>query len=127
MYALIPCAGSGARAGSSEPKQYRDIAGLPMVIHTLRAFNAVARIKQGLVVVAPDDIVMTVLLQKHGLDNFQVAEVGGAVGVGDAAPKAALAPHAALAQPALEVVGAGHVERALAGAADAVERAAVFG
>jgi 2-C-methyl-D-erythritol 4-phosphate cytidylyltransferase len=78
MYALIPCAGSGARAGSSEPKQYRDIAGLPMVIHTLRAFHAVARIKQGLVVVAPDDIVMTGLLQKHGLDNFQVEGVGGA-------------------------------------------------
>ena len=49
-----------------------------MVIHTLRAFHAVARIKQGLVVVAPDDIVMTGLLQKHGLDNFQVAGVGGA-------------------------------------------------
>ncbi len=49
-----------------------------MVIHTLRAFNAVVRIRQGLVVVAPDDIVMTGLIQKHGLDNFQVAEVGGA-------------------------------------------------
>jgi len=78
MYALIPCAGSGARAGSTEPKQYRDIAGLPMVIHTLRAFNAVVRIRQGLVVVAPDDIVMTGLIQKHGLYNFQVAGVGGA-------------------------------------------------
>ncbi len=78
MYALIPCAGSGARAGSTQPKQYREIAGLPMVIHTLRAFNAVARIKQGLVVIAPDDIVMNGLLRKHGLDNFQVAGVGGA-------------------------------------------------
>jgi len=78
LYALIPCAGSGARAGSTEPKQYRDIAGLPMVIHTLRAFNAVVRVKQGLVVVAPDDIVMTGLIQKHGLYNFQVAGVGGA-------------------------------------------------
>jgi len=78
MYALIPCAGSGARAGSTEPKQYREIAGLPMVIHTLRAFNDVVRIKQGLVVVAPDDIVMTGLIQKYGLYNFQVAGVGGA-------------------------------------------------
>ena len=78
LYALIPCAGSGARAGSTQPKQYRGVAGLPMVIHTLRAFNAVVRIKQGLVVVAPDDIVMTGLIQKHGLYNFQVAGVGGA-------------------------------------------------
>jgi len=78
MYALIPCAGSGARAGSTEPKQYRDIAGLPMVIHTLRAFHAVTRIKQGLVVVAPDDNVMRGLIQKFGISNFEVAEVGGA-------------------------------------------------
>jgi 2-C-methyl-D-erythritol 4-phosphate cytidylyltransferase len=75
MYALIPCAGSGARAGSTEPKQYRDIAGLPMVIHTLRAFHAVARIKQGIVVVAPDDNVMRGLIQKFGISNFEVAEV----------------------------------------------------
>ena len=78
MYALIPCAGSGARAGSAEPKQYRDIAGLPLVIHTLRAFNAVSRIKQGLVVVAPDDKMMLGLIQKFGISQFQVAGVGGA-------------------------------------------------
>lgn len=78
MYALIPCAGTGARAGSAEPKQYRDIAGLPLVIHTLRAFNAVSRIKQGLVVVAPDDKMMLGLIQKFGISQFQVAGVGGA-------------------------------------------------
>ena len=64
MYALIPCAGTGARAGSAEPKQYRHIAGLPMVIHTLRAFHAVERINQGLIVVAPDDQVMLGLIQE---------------------------------------------------------------
>ena len=78
MYALIPCAGSGARAGSVEPKQYRDIAGLPMVIHTLRAFQAVAHITQGVVVVAPDDKVMVGLIPKFGISKFRVAEVGGA-------------------------------------------------
>jgi 2-C-methyl-D-erythritol 4-phosphate cytidylyltransferase len=78
MFALIPCAGTGVRAGSTEPKQYRDIAGMPMVIHTLRAFHAVARIKQGIVVVAPDDYVMVGLIQKFGISNFQVAGVGGA-------------------------------------------------
>lgn len=78
IYALIPCAGTGARAGSTEPKQYRDVAGLPLVIHTLRAFHAVARITQGLVVVAPDDKVMLGLVQKFGISNFQVAGIGGA-------------------------------------------------
>ncbi|NBW67632.1 MAG: 2-C-methyl-D-erythritol 4-phosphate cytidylyltransferase [Betaproteobacteria bacterium] len=78
MYALIPCAGTGARAGSDEPKQYRDVAGIPLVIHTLRAFNAISRIKQGLIVVAPDDQVMQDLVQKFSIPQFQVAGVGGA-------------------------------------------------
>ena len=77
MYALIPCAGTGARAGSTQPKQYRQIAGLPLVIHTLRAFKAVERIRKGVVVVAPDDKVMHGLIQQFGITNFQVAEVGG--------------------------------------------------
>jgi 2-C-methyl-D-erythritol 4-phosphate cytidylyltransferase len=77
IYALIPCAGTGTRAGSAEPKQYRDVAGLPLVIHTLRAFNAVSRIKQGLIVVAPDDKAMLGLIQKFGIAQFQVAGVGG--------------------------------------------------
>lgn len=78
MYALIPCAGSGSRAGSSEPKQYRALYGLPMVIHTLRAFHAVKRIKQVLVVVAPRDKVMQGLIEKFALTQVEVAEVGGA-------------------------------------------------
>ena len=78
MYALIPCAGTGARAGSAEPKQYRHIAGLPMVVHTLRAFHAVERINQGLIVVAPDDQVMLGLIQEFEIAKFQVAAVGGA-------------------------------------------------
>jgi len=78
LYALIPSAGTGARAGSSEPKQYRDIAGIPMVIHTLRALGAVSRIKQGVVVVAPNDNLMLRLLDKHEISQFHVAQVGGA-------------------------------------------------
>jgi 2-C-methyl-D-erythritol 4-phosphate cytidylyltransferase len=78
LYALIPSAGTGARAGSSEPKQYRDIAGIPMVIHTLRAFGAVSRIKQGVVVVAPNDNFMMGLFEKYEISQFHVAQVGGA-------------------------------------------------
>jgi 2-C-methyl-D-erythritol 4-phosphate cytidylyltransferase len=75
---LIPSAGTGARAGSSEPKQYRSIAGIPMVIHTLRAFGAVSRIKRGLVVVAPNDNFILGLLEKYEISQFHVAQVGGA-------------------------------------------------
>ncbi len=54
-WALIPCAGTGSRAGVAGPKQYQPIAGKPMVLHTLAAFAGVARIEQTLVVVSPDD------------------------------------------------------------------------
>jgi 2-C-methyl-D-erythritol 4-phosphate cytidylyltransferase len=55
FYALVPCAGTGTRAGTNGPKQYERIAGQPMVWHTLAAFAAVRRIARTLVVVKPGD------------------------------------------------------------------------
>jgi 2-C-methyl-D-erythritol 4-phosphate cytidylyltransferase len=55
FYALVPCAGTGSRAGTNGPKQYERIAGHPMVWHTLAAFAAVRRIAKTMVVVAPGD------------------------------------------------------------------------
>ena len=55
FFALIPCAGSGSRAGTAGPKQYERIAGQPMIWHTLSAFAAVQRIARTMVVVAPTD------------------------------------------------------------------------
>lgn len=55
FWALIPCAGTGSRAGSDGPKQYQDLAGKPMVMHTLAAFAGVSRIANTAVVVAVDD------------------------------------------------------------------------
>lgn len=54
-FALVPCAGTGTRAGTTLPKQYTPIAGRAMVDWTLRALAAVARIEATLVVLAPDD------------------------------------------------------------------------
>lgn len=54
-FALVPCAGTGSRAGTNGPKQYERIAGHPMVWHTLAACAAVKRISKTLVVVAPGD------------------------------------------------------------------------
>ena len=54
-WALIPCAGSGSRAGGNAPKQYRELAGLALVRHTLAAFAAVPRLAGTLLVLAPDD------------------------------------------------------------------------
>lgn len=55
FYALVPCAGTGSRAGTAGPKQYERIVGQPLVWHTLAALAAVKRISRTLVVVAPGD------------------------------------------------------------------------
>jgi len=55
LWALVPCAGSGSRAGAGGAKQYRELAGRPLVAHTLAAFAGVARLAGVLVAVAPDD------------------------------------------------------------------------
>jgi 2-C-methyl-D-erythritol 4-phosphate cytidylyltransferase len=55
-FALIPCGGVGSRSGEGLPKQYRPIAGQPMVAHTLAAFADVSRLTATAVVIAPDDV-----------------------------------------------------------------------
>ena len=54
-FALLPCAGTGSRAGTAGPKQYEPLLGVPLVLHTLAAFQAVQRIERVLVVVSPAD------------------------------------------------------------------------
>ena len=54
-WALIPCAGTGSRAGAAGPKQYQTLAGKPMVMHTVAAFADVPRINQTLLVVSPEN------------------------------------------------------------------------
>ena len=55
VFALIPAAGVGTRAGAAVPKQYLSIAGEPMIVRTLAAFAAVPIVERVVVVIAPDD------------------------------------------------------------------------
>ena len=55
LWGLIPCAGNGSRSGATGPKQYQQIAGKPMVLHTLAAFAGVERLARTLVVVSAGD------------------------------------------------------------------------
>ncbi len=55
LWALIPCAGRGTRTGFEVPKQYQPVAGRALVLHTLEAFAAVARLNHTLVLLAPAD------------------------------------------------------------------------
>jgi 2-C-methyl-D-erythritol 4-phosphate cytidylyltransferase len=55
LYAVVPCAGVGQRAGAGGPKQYAMVAGRSLVAHTLNALAAVTRLKAVLVVLSPGD------------------------------------------------------------------------
>ncbi len=70
-HVLIPCAGSGSRAGTAQPKQYRSLAGKPMVLHTLAAFEPVERICTRMLVLAPGD---------HGFDTLPAGVTAVACG-----------------------------------------------
>ncbi|HZG51830.1 MAG TPA: 2-C-methyl-D-erythritol 4-phosphate cytidylyltransferase, partial [Pyrinomonadaceae bacterium] len=50
--AIIVAAGRGTRAGGDAPKQFRALAGVPLIIHTLRRFEACAAVDE-IVMVAP--------------------------------------------------------------------------
>jgi 2-C-methyl-D-erythritol 4-phosphate cytidylyltransferase len=73
-YAVIPCAGVGARAGVGGPKQYQPVAGLPVVQYTLNAFLAVPQVQAIAVVVAPGDD----FWRAPQPEKVQVAPCGGA-------------------------------------------------
>lgn len=55
LFALVPCAGTGERAGAGGPKQYASVAGRALVAHTLQALATVSRLDGVMVVLAPDD------------------------------------------------------------------------
>ena len=55
FHALIPCAGTGSRAGTVQPKQYQNVVGQPMVLHTVQALAAVPQLASGWLVLSPSD------------------------------------------------------------------------
>ncbi len=54
--AIIPAGGAGRRMGGSVPKQYLPLAGVPVLVHTLRAFQSAPVIDEIYLVVPEADI-----------------------------------------------------------------------
>lgn len=44
VFAILPAAGLGTRMAGPEPKQFLDLGGIPILIHSLRAFAAARRV-----------------------------------------------------------------------------------
>jgi 2-C-methyl-D-erythritol 4-phosphate cytidylyltransferase/2-C-methyl-D-erythritol 2,4-cyclodiphosphate synthase len=64
--AIIVAAGRGSRAGGGVPKQWRDLAGRPVVAHAVAAFRA-AGIARIVLVIHPDDAPRAAALAGPGL------------------------------------------------------------
>jgi 2-C-methyl-D-erythritol 4-phosphate cytidylyltransferase len=60
--AIIPAAGSGARFGGQIPKQFIEIAGAPIIVHTLRRFDECEEIGA-----------MVVALRREEIERFESA------------------------------------------------------
>lgn len=54
-FALVPAAGVGSRMGVARPKQYLDLAGVPLIHHALSALCAHEAIARVFVVLSPED------------------------------------------------------------------------
>lgn len=66
-HVLIPAAGAGSRMGSTLPKQYLPLAGVPLIRHTLAVFAGCARV---------DSITLVLSAQ----DEYWQPAVGAAIG-----------------------------------------------
>ena len=73
FFALVPCAGSGSRAGSGGPKQYAPVAGRP-----LAALAQVPEISATLVVLSADDAQFEQAVPGFAGERAWAARVGGA-------------------------------------------------
>lgn len=77
LYALVPCAGVGLRAGIGGPKQYAMLAGMPLVAHTLEALLQVPRLAATLVILSPEDTLFEDAVPGFGGAQQWLARCGG--------------------------------------------------
>lgn len=76
--AIIPAAGSGLRMGLPAPKQFLELGGIPVLIHTLRVFQQIGAIGHIIVVVPQESCSVTRDLVLHyQLDKIDAVIAGG--------------------------------------------------
>jgi 2-C-methyl-D-erythritol 4-phosphate cytidylyltransferase len=77
--AIIAAAGQGTRLGGKRPKQFIELAGVPVIIHTLKRFEQCAAIQEVIVVLpAQDASAFLTLAGKYGLSKLARVVPGGA-------------------------------------------------
>jgi len=77
IWAILPAAGIGRRMGSSTPKQYLPLNGVPVIAHSLKKLSSIAAIGKIVVVLHPDDSDWSKLKLKSNFDETRVSTVQG--------------------------------------------------
>ena len=77
--AIIPAGGAGRRMGGGVPKQFLPLAGVPVLVHTLRAFQRSPIIDEIFLVVPEGDMaaVRRDFVEGHGLSKVTAVIAGG--------------------------------------------------
>ncbi len=76
--AIIPAAGSGSRMGLPAPKQFLDLGGVPVLVHTLRIFQQIEAIGRIIVVTAPENCSrVEEMVRRYQLDKVSRVIEGG--------------------------------------------------
>ncbi len=76
--AIIAAAGQGIRMGGSRAKQFLELAGTPIIIHTLRSFEACEAIQEIILVLpAQDTAGFLAIAEKHRLRKLSKIVPGG--------------------------------------------------
>jgi 2-C-methyl-D-erythritol 4-phosphate cytidylyltransferase len=78
--AIIPAGGAGRRMGGGAPKQFLPLAGIPVLVYTLRAFQHSSFIDEIYLAVPERDIpaVRKGIVEGHGLSKISLVLAGGA-------------------------------------------------
>ena len=77
--AIIPTAGSGSRMASAVSKQYLLLGGIPLIVHTLRAFQETSIIDDIFLILPAQDIekAQQDIVEKYGLSKVRKILPGG--------------------------------------------------
>jgi 2-C-methyl-D-erythritol 4-phosphate cytidylyltransferase len=78
VFAILPAAGLGTRMAGPQPKQFLELDGVPILIHSLRAFAAVERVNAIFVAVRKTEMErVQAQIAEHGFaDRVRVVEGG---------------------------------------------------
>jgi 2-C-methyl-D-erythritol 4-phosphate cytidylyltransferase len=76
--AIIAAAGQGRRMAGARPKQFLELAGIPIIVHTLKVFEGCDVIHKAIVVLAADQVAgFSSILEKYGLRKIEAVVAGG--------------------------------------------------